>query len=581
MAGRYFPELYPDELIYSAVARYHHHCGRGSIKVTILDVLGDPNASLDVECPNRITRLADVANMSSPLRIINNHTSISYYSAFKSPSAKQQIMKIALGAGKNNRLVAHGLNASDRKKKTFHFCPVCEQEMVERYGEAYWLRDHQLPTVYTCLRHDIFLHDSGIPRVSPTQSLKTPAMRQGSSEAIINDVRLLPVLTRLSHYSSTLLRQDVKTCEAESRGSDLSGLFRARGYVLPNQMIDTSSLANDLYPYFRDLASIFPSIAYNAADKRSWIYHMHHGSAESRHVVFHVLIRDALLQMPTSLSKPKRHNRDGLFGSGPWICVNPLADHYNQHVVQKIDRYMGLARKEGAVFTCSCGCVYRQMRSFGKEPTAPRVLDYGPQMHSYLAHAIVEGWSLNRTSKTIKVHRSVIVRCADMLGLNHQWSQNEDRKANYREVSRFPSKKKDDRKRSTGTVAGYSQSEIKQLDEEFSVAIRKKSSEIMGRRPFQRSSKTRIRRELASIPQVAPARLPLVHLALAECSESVEEFRRRRLFSVMKDFADKDLPSISRLSALIGCPQPKHHAWVEEQISQVRDGIATAGNYEW
>src|SRR5690606_36729367 len=45
----------------------------------------------------------------------------------------------------------------------WRFCPSCDEENIQRYGELYWHRIHQLPGVYVCLRHTTILHRLSSP----------------------------------------------------------------------------------------------------------------------------------------------------------------------------------------------------------------------------------------------------------------------------------------------------------------------------------------------------------------------------------------------------------------------------------
>ena len=47
------------------------------------------------------------------------------------------------------------------------------------------------------------------------------------------------------------------------------------------------------------------------------------------------------------------------FGQGPWLCLNPIAEHYQQAVIYEMDVHIQPRTKlPVGTFRCSCGYIY-------------------------------------------------------------------------------------------------------------------------------------------------------------------------------------------------------------------------------
>jgi len=53
----FFPTLYPDELLYGGLARYHIWSQNISLKATVDDLLGSRSASAVIDLPNNLDKL--------------------------------------------------------------------------------------------------------------------------------------------------------------------------------------------------------------------------------------------------------------------------------------------------------------------------------------------------------------------------------------------------------------------------------------------------------------------------------------------------------------------------------------------
>jgi hypothetical protein len=113
------------------------------------------------------TRLDKFISNVTPLfditakEIISEFTIWPYLSHFVK-SNKHEIIFDLMSCGKAGIRLANaiGLNGSDvvvhRLPK---YCPLCNSENIERNGESFWLREHQIPNILICTKHNCFLED--------------------------------------------------------------------------------------------------------------------------------------------------------------------------------------------------------------------------------------------------------------------------------------------------------------------------------------------------------------------------------------------------------------------------------------
>jgi hypothetical protein len=162
----FFPSPYPDELLYSVIARYHIRSGNRSFRQTDIDLFDYPSQqAVKVILSNNLDYLVNnfpVGSKQTKENLIQNHTLYPFYVAFLT-APEAWIVKDLMRKKLNNSLfnaakIAH--THTEDSRKFFKFCPLCLEEDTQRYGEAYWHRIHQTPGVLVCPIHATALQDT-------------------------------------------------------------------------------------------------------------------------------------------------------------------------------------------------------------------------------------------------------------------------------------------------------------------------------------------------------------------------------------------------------------------------------------
>lgn len=159
----YFPRLYPDELLYSAVARCRVHLGVDSHKCLLRELFGDTKVAAITDLPSHLESLASNTGLDTGDLVVN-HTLFPLYSPFIPQERRQRLLQAMLAS---NMPVVIGLAGAStalvKWPEWLRYCPFCIEEMVAKFGEPYWLRSWQVQGVDVCSAHGCALVDSPIP----------------------------------------------------------------------------------------------------------------------------------------------------------------------------------------------------------------------------------------------------------------------------------------------------------------------------------------------------------------------------------------------------------------------------------
>lgn len=162
----FFPVLYHDELLYSAVSRYKRMSGIISRKALESDLFNRSVGKLSVLFPQDINHFISNFPPYSKVTtkdIIMNHTMYPFYTAFLDHDKSTDIY--GKMANKNARNIENIVGLAGNKVKPnsyLRYCPLCFKKDIEEIGESYWRRLHQTPGVFYCSQHQVLLKDSSV-----------------------------------------------------------------------------------------------------------------------------------------------------------------------------------------------------------------------------------------------------------------------------------------------------------------------------------------------------------------------------------------------------------------------------------
>lgn len=160
----FFPTPYPDELLYSTLARYCIRSGNIREIHNFEDLFGTRNCIAVMELPTQLDALIKNMPVSTKYTaeyFIYNHTLFPFLAAFiPQERADKIIQTMRNGEGAVSYMRIGLISNSITLNKYFRFCPECFKEDIERFGEPYWHRSHQITGVFVCSKHKMPLYNS-------------------------------------------------------------------------------------------------------------------------------------------------------------------------------------------------------------------------------------------------------------------------------------------------------------------------------------------------------------------------------------------------------------------------------------
>lgn len=359
-----FPKIYPGELLFSALARYHVRTGYLTQNESISLLLGEKYRERQpyLECPERLEYMHQSTQHFGVGRIVDwikNHTLYGYYTSFTNHSTQKRVLDLMLKGGESHTAFYHtGSRGSQiRTPPFFRYCKSCVEEDYYLYGESYWRSIHQVPSVLLCIKHKEVLRDSTViyhhTRANPYQ-IASKEVCQG--EPIVSDVssKEKEILLYLARETEKLF-----TCEYDFECAELKQkylyLTDQRGFMTVGKMIRQTQLRDALYAFYgKRLLGLLQCDLNTKGWMRNYPLYAEHEVHPMRHLVLltflGIRIEDLNLVDP-QIEKP--------FINGPCPCLNRLAAHYKQRVISDVvvkrDKKTGLPL---GIFSCSCGMVY-------------------------------------------------------------------------------------------------------------------------------------------------------------------------------------------------------------------------------
>ncbi len=172
----YFPTAYPDELLYSRLARYYTKSGYMAYTFAAEELFASKTVRPDMDFINSYTPAAvqAITRNISMEEVIEKHTMFPCYGRFLTIERRQKAFQSLVSMKGNYYNLLPIPQSKNGKVRCLRYCPVCAANDREQYGEAYWHRIHQLIGIYVCPVHRCYLMDSSVMiSGKATPSLKT------------------------------------------------------------------------------------------------------------------------------------------------------------------------------------------------------------------------------------------------------------------------------------------------------------------------------------------------------------------------------------------------------------------------
>lgn len=160
----YFPTIYPDELLYSQLARFYTKSGYLAYTFAAEDLFQSKTVRPDIEFVNAYTpeALQMITRSMSMEEVVMHHTMFPYYGRFIKPGRRQKAFQSLVSTQGNYHNLLAIPTRKDGSKRHLRYCPICAEKDRHQYGETYWHRVHQLTGVNICPSHLCNLINSNV-----------------------------------------------------------------------------------------------------------------------------------------------------------------------------------------------------------------------------------------------------------------------------------------------------------------------------------------------------------------------------------------------------------------------------------
>lgn len=251
----FFPAPYPDELLYSVLARYYGKSGYLSYTSAANDLFADSKARPDAEFLNPLTpdAYASITRTMPVEYIVIKHTMFPYYGRFLKLEQRRQALE-AIAAMKTNIRNFMGIPKSrEGEGRYLRYCPVCVDSDRKQYGETYWHRIHQMIGVNLCPYHLCRLVNSSLTLSRKASPMLIPAEESApcQEKPIFSENR---IEYQASRYIAAVFHAKVDMQSDIDAGSFLHSQMAGTKYLSRRgEQRNISLLYKDLTEYYSSL----------------------------------------------------------------------------------------------------------------------------------------------------------------------------------------------------------------------------------------------------------------------------------------------------------------------------------------
>ena len=298
---RYFPEIYPDELMFSVLARYKHHAGLLSWRSFWMSLFPKQVNRMSVELPNKLdllsSRFSPARRLSSD-GLVETTTLYPYFCAYLDERRREDVRQ-AMRDPRGMPQARLNLGRQEiARPKHFRFCRECRDGSIASEGEFWWVRSHQLPGTLFCARHGTPLLASNVVASGNFRSGLQPALEEncpsdGAELCAGASPRARRHLRALAVSSAALLQARPEPWAKPACASLYRRRLHQAGLFRTHDRVNKPAL-NDAFTSMLGETLAFVGVAAPATD-RSWLLRLTYGHDIKGSPPLHHLLMDLFL----------------------------------------------------------------------------------------------------------------------------------------------------------------------------------------------------------------------------------------------------------------------------------------------
>lgn len=447
----YFPKAYPDELLYSVIARFNIHLGIQSPK-HLLDLLYQKRTVIAVpDLPAQLQLLCSALQHLHKVdakELLYQQTLFPLYAPFIPEARKKHLIELLTSGDGSAVYVEIGMSAGKVKMPSFfRYCPECLKGMQQKYGEFAWLRRWLVSGYQVCHVHNCEVCHSLLP-VRPLQRHEYIAASPETCLDFIARPNANPKLQLLS----------MKLCELLSLPECISPtyhqwtMFYRRLAVEAGISLGNCLMLELLYRQFSQYwpLSFLQQLHLEVDGESSWLLALFRKHRKSFSYLQHILvwqvfrpavsIRQILFEVqsyPTAKAVPKLVNASNVIESDDrkqWLTLLD-AGHSAKQARMQCDKalYARLYRRDRDWLLATNKQFHIKQDNHSNINWRSRDIQYLRLLYLQLAHRDLDlssprqsrNWLLKQLprSSTIEKHLDLLPRCQEFL---RRYSENVD-----------------------------------------------------------------------------------------------------------------------------------------------------------
>lgn len=423
----FFTDPYEDELLYGTISRYHYYIGNIDFKDTLREVFGKNSIIPSILLSSNLEYLSkQLGGRYYSDYFIKKHTIFPYYAPFLPIQRRNELvkkMKYGPGEGIYTQLgiVAGGLC----KKEGIYYCPLCAKVEIQKYGEPYIHREHQLQGVLLCPHHGTTLKRYLIDK---TNSSRIEFIRLDEEFLDLNisfrkKNKIYDNLYKISKAAYFLLKNDLFQFNKDVLAEKYKYILANKGFLTTSKRIRQKELYKAFVDFYgKEILEILESTI-DVDNEYNWLKVISRNSKRTVHPIRHLLFIQFLVNDINEFFNVDEELY-GPFGKGPWPCLNPVSDHYRKEIITDLEVTPDYkTRLPVGTFKCHCGFVYSRKgpdKNLENRYKIGRIKKFGHVWENKLRIYLQEGkYGLREVARLMKCDPKTIKKYDEKLGINY------------------------------------------------------------------------------------------------------------------------------------------------------------------
>lgn len=390
----FFTDFYEEEIFFSAINRYGIYSGNLGERKISNDLFGLERINTRKLFPsylNRFSKKFEKENRYEPEYILNNHTLLPLYLPFLNDNRIEQVIEDMKGDNPNAINLRIGeFTGGICKNMGMRVCTKCIEEDESNYGEGYLHREHQVPGNMICHIHSLILKRVRTNKYSRSRKYDIGKIE---NESIVVDKYNFQKFKSLSEDIHNIFKANKNDLKFDDILQKYKVRLIEKGFASVTGIINWNKVNKEFVDFFSNEYLELLDSDINVNEKFTWTRKLF-----ERNLLIHPIRRILFIQFlfgsVNNLIKYKKKRYEP-FGSGPWPCLNKVAEHYKQDVIKEVaisNRSTG--DKPLGIFVCSCGYTYTRLGPDKKSDdkyVKRTVKEYGPVWEAALNDYILKG----------------------------------------------------------------------------------------------------------------------------------------------------------------------------------------------